>query len=118
MKQGQILTHTDGHQRKILGICGEVYFLSASDDFKSVKPAGTYYAYTQYELEKRGYIIPEEWEPEDGENYWFIDNGGIHASRNTDYYEFRCRKNFLGIFKTESEAQERLKEIKSKLGIN
>jgi hypothetical protein len=48
-KQGDILVDKDGREKKILGICGEVYFMSFFGNFENY---GT--VWTKKELEKNG----------------------------------------------------------------
>lgn len=54
-KVGDILISEHGNKRKILGICGEVYFISEVNYFKR-----TGISYTQYELDKFGYKLYKE----------------------------------------------------------
>jgi len=62
-KQGDILTDNNGY-RKILGVCGEVYFMSyESKDTKGKIFNELSGGYTQYYLDKNGYKLytpPEE----------------------------------------------------------
>lgn len=58
-KQGDILVNQNGNKRKVLGVCGEVYILSAYDNFDIA-----YKFYTQFELDDMGYKLYTE-EPED-----------------------------------------------------
>ena len=62
-KQGDILTDNNGY-RKILGVCGEVYFMSyTSDDVEGENLNKHFDGYTQYDLDRYGYRLytpPEE----------------------------------------------------------
>ncbi len=53
-KQGDILTNGDD-ERKILGVCGDVYFLSSADNFERYS-----YGATTKELEESGYHLKSE----------------------------------------------------------
>ena len=65
-KQGDILTYNNRY-RKILGVCGEVYFISyRSDDVEGENLKRYLDSYTQYDLDRYGYKLytpPEEVEP-------------------------------------------------------
>lgn len=54
LKYGDILKSKDGKHKKILGICGEIYFLS-TNDFSRACPT----PFTKRELEEQQYIICE-----------------------------------------------------------
>jgi len=54
-KQGDILDNGD-HQMKILGVCGEVYFLSRADDFK----VSSGIIYTQQDLDNDYYKLKSD----------------------------------------------------------
>ena len=62
-KQGDILTDNNGY-RKILGVCGEVYFVSyISDDVGGENLNKHLDIYTEYDLDRYGYKLytpPEE----------------------------------------------------------
>jgi hypothetical protein len=59
----------------------------------------------------------EEWSPEVGEKYWFIDSEGRVAEVRWDDEGFDRRvRSFLGVYPTRQAAEEALQEIKSKLG--
>ena len=63
-KQGDILTYNNNRYRKILGVCGEVYFMSyISDDVEGENLNKYLDSYTEYDLDKNGYKLytpPEE----------------------------------------------------------
>jgi len=54
-KQGDVLVDTDGSEKKILGVCGEVYFIGWDDNFDYSNGP-----YTQKELDNRGYTLKTE----------------------------------------------------------
>ena len=62
-KQGDILIDNDGY-RKILGVCGEVYFMSDNSKDVEGKNLNEFCeGYTQYALDRYGYKLytpPEE----------------------------------------------------------
>lgn len=113
MKQGDILTHRNGHTRKILGICGEVYLLS-----KEGNKEEHFDGYTIKQIKNAGYIIPkEQWKPEKGEIYYYVDS--ILYIQNTIYYSDwssdTARIESGNCFKTEAEAQIAADKIKDLL---
>lgn len=102
--------HT-GNQRKVLAIADELYALSMPHDHDWFDKWATL-----SELE-RDYVIPEEeWEPENGDQYWYISNHGEIQSlvwiNGRGEIEI---KNFLGVYRTKSLAEQALAEIKRKL---
>ena len=95
-KQGDILTNYNGY-RKILGVCGEVYFMSyESEDTKGERLKQHFDGLTQYDLDKYGYRLytpPEEVEPKlsykpfspkEEERYFYVDTWG--RVLNSAYY--------------------------------
>ena len=55
-KQGDPLKDKDGNRCKIMGICGEIYLVSAVNDFS----AASSHNFTKEELEKEGWELDEE----------------------------------------------------------
>ena len=56
-KQGDILTYNNRY-RKILGVCGEVYFMSyESEDVEGENLNRHFDVYTQYDLDRYGYKL-------------------------------------------------------------
>lgn len=52
LKVGDVIVNKVGDKKKVLGICGEVYFMSAKDNFN------VYYSgYTLHDLKKDGYKV-------------------------------------------------------------
>lgn len=109
IKQGDILQYKDGDgSRKVLGICGDVYFLSEYDDYNSCD-AG----YTLKEIEE-DFILPKsKWKPKNGEEYYYIVGlGEVVNGKWLDYADdIKCR-DFMGVFPDKKSAQKRLEEIK------
>ena len=111
MKQGDYIVREDD-KRKILGICGEVVFLSELKDFDVFA-----WIVTKKELETLGWKVEEkDWEPQFNEVYYYISPAGI--VRNGTWYRGSMdegKKEFMGVFPTKEAAEKRLAEIKSKL---
>ena len=55
-KQGDILVDKEGYKCKILGICGEIYFVSVEDDFS--EPGSRYY--TKETIKDFGFELKKE----------------------------------------------------------
>ena len=117
--QGDILTDNNGY-RKILGVCGEVYFMSyESKDTKGKIFNELSGGYTQYDLDKNGYKLytpPEEVEPKlsykpfspkEGERYFCVDTwGGVlgdpyYSYGNTSKWDAESGN----CFRTKEEAE-------------
>lgn len=56
LEEGDVVVDTDGCEQKVLGICGNVYFLSEENEFTKVDE----YYYTTQELEDNGYTLKQE----------------------------------------------------------
>ena len=54
-KEGDILVNHTGYEKKVLGVCGEVYLMSRADEFDE---SGS--CYTEKELLDKGYKLKEE----------------------------------------------------------
>lgn len=99
LKQGQKLKHKgDGEKCHIGGVCGEVYFVVTDLCDISFSPR------TEREILKQYDLIEEKWEPEGGEEYWFLDDGGridneFWDGGNVDIF----RRDNLGIYRTKEE---------------
>jgi len=75
-KAGMIIKNAAG-KRKILGQCGEVFFISEEDDFETAVSE----IYTEEELLKVNFKpVEEPWKPEKNREYIFLDLAGEHAS--------------------------------------
>lgn len=72
-KQGDILKSKAGKKQKILGVCGEVYFLSSDGNFDQSK-----IGYTERELDSFGYTLsqPARWVPTIGQRYYYYTDYG------------------------------------------
>ena len=117
LKQGDIITHTDGSKRKILGVVGEVVIPSALDVFEKCA-----FPSTGAELLKMGYTFPKEkWTPEVGKVYFKIDISVYSdlcptaATWTNHELDIARRDGTIGIFRTEAEAQDRIALIEAKL---
>ena len=109
-KKGDIISGSYA-QKKVIEVIGELYFLSADSVFDR-----TGYCYTEIELDRVGYTLKsrpkEDWIPKMHCEYWYIDGDKIEKSHWEEDEIDLGRKEQLGIFKTEQEAQERLDKIK------
>lgn len=112
-KQGDIIKNEDG-KRKILGICGEVYFLSFDNDFSH--SCGN--NYTNTDLEDMGYklalVKESKWKPKKGELYWYMCYDGIFEKVVwfNDNFDNKCY-NIGNCFKSKDDP--RIEEYKQKL---
>jgi len=113
LQKGQILKYKEtGGERKILEILlGDIYFLSATNDFEAYGST-----YTKKDIEKYFEIPKEKWEPNDGEEYFFIGCcGDIGKSfwneSGFDKYIYKIGN----YFKTKEEAQKATEKFKALL---
>lgn len=112
-KKGDVLVDKDGCERKVLEILGCIYFIEHEFTPMVVAVLEEWLDYRNYTLKSRP---KEDWTPEIGEKYYHITYGGTVGYLNWDNDEGdNGRKNFLGIFRTQAEAEARLQEIKDKL---
>ena len=118
-KQGDILTNYNGY-RKILGVCGEVYFMSyESEDTKGERLNKHFGGLTQYDLDKNGYKLytpPEEVEtklsykpfsPKEYDKYFLVGPSGLVLS-DTYYSDGSTSKwnaESGNCFRTKEEAE-------------
>lgn len=111
LKKGDVLVN-DGVEFTVLTVVGEIVFIRG----ESWNSSCTFFA--KDELTKEGFTIKDKpWEPKYGKRYYFINDmgnitGTIWSGDNFD----NSIKNFLGIFPTREQAEQRLKEIKEKFG--
>jgi len=118
-KKGDILVN-GVEKRKVLGVCGDVLFVSYSsvgrsdsyngDDYDRVEDYRTHNSLIEFgwKLEER------EWEPEMNNQYYFPDFSSIdkYGQSNWDNDKFdNNRKNTVGVFPTAEEAIARYDEI-------
>jgi len=109
-KENDILINEDGGKRKILGVCGQVYFISKENEPEC--SSGVFF--TEKELEDMGYkLLEEEFNPKEGEVYHYphIYNGhSVNTLWRNDTYDIK-RKAAVGIYRTEEESNIKLKKI-------
>jgi len=108
-KKGDIIVRGED-KRKVLGVCGEVVFVSQDNNYTKMG-----FHYTHQELIDNGWKLEEkEWKLEVGGEYFYPDinySGKYNSSQwNNDRIDNR-RKNTVGIFKTAEEAIARYEEI-------
>ncbi len=119
-KQGDMILTYNNRYRKILGVCGEVYFMSyesegVGDDILDEFSDG----YTEYDLDRNGYRLytpPEEVEPKlsykpfspkKGEKYFYVDilgdvSSSVYYSRG-NINEWQVKSG--NCFRTKEEAK-------------
>ena len=118
-KQGDILTDNNGY-RKILGVCGQVYFISyQSEEIEGENLNRHFDGYTQYDLDKGGYRLytpPEEVEtklsykpfsPKEEEEYFYVNTWG-HVLSGTYYSDnntYKWDAESGNCFRTKEEAE-------------
>jgi hypothetical protein len=109
-KENDILIDEDGNKRKVLGVCGQVYFISQKNEFKYANGA----IFKEKELEDMGYkLLEEEFNPEKGDTYYspyIYDNCSVESLWENDEYDIE-RKDMVGIYRTKEESDVRLKKI-------
>lgn len=95
-------------RRKVLEELGDLRFLSSSED-----DGADYGLYlTVKELESKGWKQEEEW-PKKGDRYWCVSKLG-HLVEHTWFNDSTDlpTRDFMGVFCTRKEAEERLEKIK------
>jgi hypothetical protein len=110
-QKGDIITHEEFKDRKILSVVDELYFISRRDHRLSEM------MYTEYELDEIGYTLKsrpkEDWTPEKHEKYYYISNKGVvNWTRWENDETDSCISRYSGIFKTIEQSEERLYKIK------
>lgn len=115
MQPGQFLVNKDGEKRKILGVCGEVIFVSMKDEF-DVYWSGI----TKEVLKIQGWSLLEEpWVPLIGEKYWKVDSdGGIYQKENfgSSSDEFHIKTGNYA--RTEADAELYKQKLIERMGNN
>jgi hypothetical protein len=109
IKQGDILKYKSGGTVKVLGICGEVYFMSHNDDYTRCLGG-----FTIQELQKEVNLPKDKWVPDFKMEYWFItDQGGKDCATWVDDPIDRAHLVFGNCFKTKEECEAKLAKIKA-----
>lgn len=113
MKTGDIIENEEG-KRKVLGVAGEVVFLSAEYDHEVVACM-----YTKKTIQEEGYNLPKEkWEPTYNKKYYFIYAGGtVELATWYDYDEDKARLAFGNVFETQEEAEAARDKVKELLSL-
>ena len=103
LKQGDLVKDCEGDTRKILGVCGEVLFISWTDNHGWFSRTGT-----EADLKADGYTWDTPaWEPEKSNIYWFSDErGNVYDSIWDNDQSDHNRRDFLGIYETEEQLKE------------
>jgi len=113
LKQGDLIKNGMGMKCKILGVCGEVVFVSSCVNHNRLESTGP-----EMELKEDGYTWDTPaWKPKLYDVYVYINAKGhvsdsIWYSNESDNY----RKDFLGVYQTKELAEAALLEIRRKLG--
>ena len=113
LKQGDLIKDEDGNTRKVLGVCGEVVFVSDGINYNDHS-----FTQTEEKLKERGYTWDTPaWEPELHKRYWYLHERGsaYEVTWLNDEIDNDCR-DFLGIYQTKELAEAALLEIRRKLG--
>jgi hypothetical protein len=113
LKQGDLIKDKYGDSRKVLGVCGEVVFISFSNDNNRQSSS-----FTEFQLKENGYTWDTPaWEPKMHDTYWYLNASGQLNGCEWDNDNFdRARRDFLGIYETKELAEAALLEIRRKLG--
>lgn len=100
--QGQILENEEG-QRKVLGVCGEVYFISIDQRFLSA----TSCLYTEQDLINDGYKpVPKKWVPVVDELIWVVSAfGSISSFSWYGRADYEYAYSIGNCFKTRKQAE-------------
>lgn len=112
-REGMIVKGKSGYgEAKILGVCGQVVFLYWPNTLDIIP-------WEAKRVDECFTILSEpkeEWVPEIGCMYWYIDDVG--AVCNDDWWNSavdKCRRDFMGISRTRDDAQAQLEKIKKLL---
>ncbi|MFA5990477.1 MAG: hypothetical protein WC803_12850 [Sphingomonas sp.] len=139
LQKGDVLVSRGGFEHLVIEVFGDIVYGENTDikdeiSFIWTKQMLQYKGYTIKQPEKHEEIkdydsevgdetlqkssikqpeVSEDWTPKEQYEYWFIRTSGsismwIWHNSETD----NEIKNFLGIFRTEKEAQKRLEEVK------
>ncbi len=107
-KENDILI-SDCDNKKVLGICGQVYAMSKVNSFDEADGL-----FTETELEKRGFrLLEEEFNPKNREVYYFPnvnEDCSTLAMWENNKNDIR-RKSTVGIYRIKEESSAKLKKI-------
>jgi hypothetical protein len=114
--KNDILIDSIGRLRRVKATLEDLYFLSTVSKYDKFA-----FVSSEQDLDEEGYTLhertEEEWEPKDGDMYFYINVNGIICADDWDSSAWDVgTKNFLGIYKTKEQADQALVEIKKKLG--
>lgn len=102
-----------GHELEVCEVYGCMYFLCYQKELKIIIAMQEYLDSNGYTLKSRP---KDDWTPEIGKQYYYITDSGFVNWLNWDNDKGdNERKDFLGIFRTQAEAEARLQEIKDNL---
>jgi hypothetical protein len=108
-KENDILIDKYSDKRKILGVCGEVYFISQENEFEYASSVAT-----KKDLEDIGYkLLKEEFNPKEGDEYYYpyvCYNSSNKLFWKDDEYDIK-RKATVGVYRTKEESDAKLKKI-------
>jgi len=116
LQPGQFLINKNGEKRKILGVCGEVIFLSEREEFGLVDDV----IWTEKELKNYGWsLIEEPWVPSLSEPYWFLDSDGGHSCSNwgidgMEQHNFRL--SIGNVYKVENDLELYKQKLIERMG--
>lgn len=113
-KQGDTLQNQT-YKRKILGICGEVIFLSAMGDHERTAEALFYSMCTEKDLEMYGFSLEKrKWEPQSGEEFWYINSmGTVFRDTWVSSSEDCAHLAFGNCFETKEQAEAYAEKIRA-----
>ena len=114
MQPGQFLIHEGGSKAKILGICGEVIFLSLEDKFDKASSE----IYTEEDLKECGWSLLEEpWVPSLGERYYYLDSyGDTQTEERENNACFQHRTLVGNVHPTEADAELYKQKLIERMG--
>lgn len=115
VQPGQFLVNKDGEKRKILGICGEVIFVSEADYF-----TGLYGQYTEEEIRKNNWSLLEEpWVPKGNEMVYIVESTGKISYTPWSAWDEESRNFFLATgnyFRSLSDAELYRQKLIERMG--
>ena len=122
-KTGDILVERDSLLRvKVLGVCGQVVFLSSKSDFDELAFSATEKRIDEdYAIKFRHPAdgkVSVEWNPESGDKYFFVTSfGKVEFLFWEDCTRGQFQLATKNCFRTREEAEARLSEIKKEAGL-